>query len=130
MLFRSALQILRHYPWPGNVRELKNLVERLSIMCRSESVTPADLPAEILDAVANAPISPGAVSEEAQSVSFAMGGSAGLKEAKNQFEREFIMRKLRENDWNISRTAQVLGIERAHLHRKIKTLKISEAKES
>ena len=56
--------------------------------------------------------------------------SAGLKEAKNQFEREFIMRKLKENDWNISRTAQVLGIERAHLHRKIKNLKISEAKES
>jgi two-component system nitrogen regulation response regulator NtrX len=55
--------------------------------------------------------------------------SAGLKEAKNQFEREFIMRKLKENEWNISRTAQVLGIERAHLHRKIKSLKITEAEE-
>ena len=59
-----------------------------------------------------------------------MTDSAGLKQAKNQFEREFIMRKLKENDWNISRTAQVLGIERAHLHRKIKSLKITEAKEN
>jgi two-component system nitrogen regulation response regulator NtrX len=123
----DALQILRHYAWPGNVRELKNLVERLSIMCRSDSVMPADLPAEILDAVANAP--PPEETED-EGVTFAMTDSAGLKEAKNQFEREFIIRKLRENDWNISRTAQVLGIERAHLHRKIKNLKISEAKES
>lgn len=126
----DALQILRDYAWPGNVRELKNLVERLSIMCRSETVMPEDLPAEILDAVANAPSPAETDSAEGAEVSFAMADSAGLKEAKNQFEREFIMRKLRENDWNVSRTAQVLGIERAHLHRKIKSLKISDAKES
>ena len=51
-------------------------------------------------------------------------------ELLDQFEREFIIRKLRENEWNISRTATVLGIERAHLHRKIKSLKITEAKEN
>jgi two-component system, NtrC family, nitrogen regulation response regulator NtrX len=126
----DALQILKHYAWPGNIRELKNLVERLSIMCQSENLLPADLPAELLDAVANAPLPVDASIGEEQGASFVLTDSAGLKEAKNQFEREFIMRKLKENDWNISRTAQVLGIERAHLHRKIKNLKISEAKES
>lgn len=126
----DALQILKHYAWPGNVRELKNLVERLSIMCRSDTVMPSDLPAEILDAVANAPMPAESAGAEGVPSSFALTDSAGLKEAKNQFEREFIIRKLKENDWNISRTAQVLGIERAHLHRKIKNLKISDAKES
>lgn len=124
----DALQILCDYAWPGNVRELKNLVERLSILCRAETVMPIDLPAEILDAVANSPVSADPAAADS-SGSFAMDDSASLKEAKSQFEREFIMRKLKENDWNVSRTAQVLGIERAHLHRKIKALKISEAKE-
>lgn len=120
----DALQMLKHYSWPGNVRELRNLVERLSIMCRAETVTTQDLPVEILEAVAKAPV----ISEEAGDL-VPMDLSAGLKEAKNQFEREFIVRKLKENDWNVSKTAQMLGIERAHLHRKIKAFKISEAKE-
>ncbi|MGZ3651443.1 MAG: sigma-54-dependent transcriptional regulator [Bdellovibrionota bacterium] len=124
----DALQLLKHYAWPGNVRELKNLVERLSIMCRNETVMPSDLPAELLDSVANNPVPLEVAAGETPA--FAMADSAGLKEAKNQFEREFIIRKLRENDWNISRTATVLGIERAHLHRKIKSLKITEAKET
>jgi two-component system, NtrC family, nitrogen regulation response regulator NtrX len=121
----DATQILRHYPWPGNVRELRNLVERLSIMTRVPVVGTEDLPAEVLEAVANAP----AGTQLPQGPSFSFTMSAGLKEAKSQFEREFIIRKLKENDWNISRTAQTLGIERAHLHRKIKAFKISEAKE-
>lgn len=122
----DALQILKHYHWPGNVRELRNLVERLSIMCRTEVVQTEDLPAEILESVAKAPWNPSAPSTDgAMQVSV----SAGLREAKSHFEREFIIRKLKENDWNVSRTAQVLGIERAHLHRKIKAFKISEAKE-
>src|SRR6218665_3649261 len=99
--------MLRHYPWPGNVRELRNLVERLSIMTRAPVVGPEDLPAEILDAVAKAPSIP-ASEEGSDDESFAFTMSAGLKEAKSQFEREFIVRKLKENDWNISRTAQML----------------------
>lgn len=126
-LSEDALQILKHYPWPGNVRELKNLVERLSIMCRGAVVATEDLPAEILETVAKAPFE--AANELEAGHSYQMALSAGLKEAKSHFEREFIIRKLKENDWNISRTAQVLGIERAHLHRKIKAFKIGEAKE-
>lgn len=123
----DALQMLKHYRWPGNVRELRNLVERLSIMCPSETVNTEDLPAEILESVAQMPMETG--EEEASEGSIPVSMSTGLKEAKNSFEKEFIIRKLRENDWNISKTAQMLGIERAHLHRKIKAFKISEAKE-
>ena len=126
-LSEDAMQILKHYSWPGNIRELKNLVERLSIMVRSPTIHTEDLPAEILEAVAARPLSTQgspAVGAEVSALS-----DTGLKEAKSQFEREFIMKKLKENDWNISRTAQMLGIERAHLHRKIKAFKISEAEE-
>jgi two-component system nitrogen regulation response regulator NtrX len=123
----DALQMLKHYSWPGNVRELRNLVERLSIMCKSDTVGTEDLPAEILEAVANNPTDSG--SERTGETNVGLDLSAGLKEAKSQFEREFIIRKLREHDWNVSKTAQALGIERAHLHRKIKAFKISEAKE-
>jgi two-component system nitrogen regulation response regulator NtrX len=128
-LSEDAMRILRHYAWPGNVRELRNLVERLSIMCRTASVGTEDLPAEILEAVAKSPLGSVQVSDNG-SGAFQLQQGTGLKEAKSQFEREFIIRKLKENDWNISRTAQVLEIERAHLHRKIKAFKISEAKES
>lgn len=118
----DALQILKHYMWPGNVRELRNLVERLSIMCKEPTISTEDLPAEILESVAKNPLHTGS-----ELPAFSL--DSGLKDAKNQFEKEFIVRKLLENDWNISKTAQVLGIERAHLHRKIKAFKITEAKE-
>ncbi len=118
----DTLQILKDYTWPGNIRELKNLVERLSIMARNEEIAPEDLPAEILDSVASQ-----APAEEPMPQ---ISGSTGLKEAKALFEKEFIVRKLKENDWNVSRTAQALDIERAHLHRKIKTFKISDADET
>jgi len=52
--------------------------------------------------------------------------ASSLKDAKTEFEREFILKKLRENEWNVSKTAQVLGIERSHLHRKIRAYGIDE----
>jgi two-component system, NtrC family, nitrogen regulation response regulator NtrX len=124
----DAVQMLKHYQWPGNVRELRNLVERLSILVKSNTVGLEDLPAELLESVANSPV--GSSNQEAPTTTVGLFSSGhGLKEAKSQFEREFIIRKLKENEWNISKTAQTLGIERAHLHRKIKAFKISEAKE-
>lgn len=124
----DAVQMLKHYQWPGNVRELRNLVERLSILVKSNTVGLEDLPAELLESVAANPV--GSSNDSLPSTAGnLLAGVHGLKEAKSQFEREFIIRKLKENDWNISKTAQALGIERAHLHRKIKAFKISEAKE-
>jgi two-component system nitrogen regulation response regulator NtrX len=112
----DALDALKHYDWPGNIRELRNLVERLLIM----------VPGQVVDAshvamfLQNKPAHPGAAAPTALSTM----KYASLREARNAFEREYITRKLADHNWNISRTADDLQIERSHLHRKIKLLSI------
>ena len=101
----EAKRILLSYRWPGNVRELKNLIERLVIMSPTGVVTPEELPLSIRGA------------EGVHSTSLFNGT---LKEARQGFEKEFITRKLRECAGNISKTAETIGVERSHLHRKIK----------
>ena len=117
----TSLEALGRYRWPGNVRELKNIVERLSIMTRSDVIDVEDLPVEVRGSASLDSVDSGAITflhlDEA-------GEGAKLKEAKNNFEREYIIEKLKENDWNVSKTAQSLGIERTHLHRKMKLFKI------
>jgi two-component system nitrogen regulation response regulator NtrX len=98
---------LQAYAWPGNLRELRNLMERLVITVRGERVGREDLP----------PALGGAGTDEDP---FAAGRS--LREGRGIFERQFILRRLRENDFNVTRAAQALGLERSHLHRKIKAL--------
>ena len=80
--------------------------------------------------MAAAPLASNAGSTSTVQTHLDFAPDTGLKEAKSHFEREFILKKLKENDWNISKTAQAIGIERAHLHRKIKAFKITEAKEN
>jgi two-component system nitrogen regulation response regulator NtrX len=104
----EALEHLKAYPWPGNVRELKNLVERLGIMTESDVIGEEHIPASYSR---QGPVAPGGVSLEADS----------LKEAKKEFEKAYILRKLSENEHNISQTADAIGIERSHLHKKIKS---------
>jgi len=104
----EALEHLKAYPWPGNVRELKNLVERLGIMTESDLIGEEDIPSSYKS---QGPDAPGGVYLEADS----------LKEAKKDFEKAYILRKLSENQNNISQTADAIGIERSHLHKKIKS---------
>jgi len=118
----EALDLLTRYDWPGNVRELKNIVERILIMTPGRSITPADIP-ELHGA-------PGAL-PQADSLEQRPEGGASvgtLREAREGFEREFIIQKLEENDWNISRTAEVIELERSNLHRKIKSYGIDVRK--
>lgn len=121
----DALKLFEGYSWPGNVRELKNTIERLVIFCDSRVVT-AEQVLSVMPHLAK----PGYANASANAISSPQtaASSAGLllKDAKTEFEREFILRKLRENEWNVSKTAQVLGIERSHLHRKIKAYGIEE----
>lgn len=117
---QKAVQALQAYSWPGNVRELKNTIERLSIMVKGEVIKLDDLPTEILDEVGDS------VSESSGLIRVMPDGDVSLKAAKNEFEKDFILKKLEENDWNISKTAQCLGIERTNLHRKIKSYNILE----
>ncbi|HOJ52729.1 MAG TPA: sigma-54 dependent transcriptional regulator [Syntrophales bacterium] len=103
----EALEILMQHDWPGNVRELKNLIERLVILVPSEIIDADDIPPFSI----NGTKGEGVIKDTADS----------LREAKMEFEKKFILQKLRENDWNISKTAEVIGLERSNLHRKIKS---------
>ena len=106
----EAMKALKDYHWPGNVRELKNLIERLIIMVPSDRIELFDVESSL-----------------GPSVSTGIEGSPredSLREAVDQFEKAFIIERLQENNWNISRTAEKLGIERSNLHRKLKALGI------
>ncbi len=104
-----ALDVLMRYSWPGNVRELKNLIERLVIMTPGLRIEPHHLPPELFRGAAASPQQP----------------YSTLHEAREAYEREFILRKLEENQWNMTRTAAAVGLERSHLYRKMKSLGIS-----
>ena len=104
----DALFLLRKYQWPGNVRELKNLLERLIIMTPGDKITEKDLPDYIRE-------------EDKKAYYQGSFASNSLKEARKRFEREFILRSLEENRWNISKTADTIGVERTSLYRKIKS---------
>jgi two-component system, NtrC family, nitrogen regulation response regulator NtrX len=101
------------YDWPGNVRELRNMVERLVIMTPGDVIRPDDLPAPLRPADAG-PSAP--------------AGARSLREARDGFERAYILAELRTQGWNMTRTAERLGIERSHLYRKIKTYGIAPPK--
>ena len=112
----DAVEILKKYHWPGNVRELKNLVERLAIMTPEKEIHAEDIPAPFNREAG--------MGEELESS--LMAGS--YKEAKSNFEKAFIARKLKEFNGNISQTAEAIGIERSNLHKKIKAYGLEKIK--
>ncbi|MEN6484440.1 MAG: sigma-54 dependent transcriptional regulator [Syntrophobacteraceae bacterium] len=114
----QALSLLQGYPWPGNVRELRNFIERAIIMTPGQTIHPEDLPLEFRESTPTVP--------ETRDP-YRLGT---LKEAKATFEREYLLRKLDEFEWNISLTAAQIGVERSHLHRKMKALGIRDAEEA
>ena len=115
----EALVALEQYEWPGNIRELRNLIERLMIMVPDATIDASHIGVLLQ----SSPSASGGVAATAPSP-LAMKNFDSLKDARNAFEREYISRKLREHNWNVSRTADDLQIERSHLHRKIKLLNV------
>ncbi|HUT56204.1 MAG TPA: sigma-54 dependent transcriptional regulator [bacterium] len=111
---KKVLRSLTQYPWPGNVRELKNVIERMLILSSGDEITMKDLPPQITSGGA----APG----------FTPYNLASFKDARAAFEREYLVRKLMENDYNISQTAEQIGMERTTLHRKIKSYGIETEK--
>lgn len=109
-----AMEVLLAYPWPGNVRELRNLVERLVIMCPSPKIEPHHLPPELFRGASKSPQKP----------------YESLHEARSAYERDFVLRKLEENRWNMTKAAAALGLERSHLYRKMRSLGIAPSKAS
>lgn len=110
---QTSLELLCKYSWPGNVRELKNLMERLAIMVEGEIINDSDIPP---------PYNPDA-GWETETIENKIFSIDYLKEAKKEFEKEFILRKLLENQNNITKTAKSIGVGRSYLHKKIKMLK-------
>jgi DNA-binding NtrC family response regulator len=114
----GALAALRGYSFPGNARELENIIERAVVLTKSTRISPADLPAHVLD-------------NEPGRLTPADAGGAGpwrmseyrplpLREALEEPEKQIILAALQANDWNRQKTAEVLGINRTTLYKKIK----------
>ncbi len=106
----DAIGMLQEYYWPGNVRELKNLMERIVIMNPQVRIDVRHIPLN-LNRRAPADRSPSSF--------------ASLQEVRESAEREYILRKLDETHGNVSRAAELLGLERSHLYRKMKALGIA-----
>jgi two-component system nitrogen regulation response regulator NtrX len=111
----EALALFVRHTWPGNVRELRNIIERLIIMVPGPMLTVSDIPS---------PVAGSQGSPEGAASARVRTRSPMLKDARAEFEREFITQKLTENNGNVTRTADVIGVERSNLHRKIKALGI------
>jgi two-component system nitrogen regulation response regulator NtrX len=105
----SAVKKLMQHDWPGNVRELKNIIERLVIMTPGNTITADDI----------MPLGSKTTSELDKILAM-----VELKDARSEFEKIFIERKLIQCGNNISKTADLIGVERSNLHRKIKSLSI------
>jgi two-component system nitrogen regulation response regulator NtrX len=104
----NAIEAMQSYSWPGNVRELRNTIERIVIMHTNHRVGLKDLPAF------------GEAEPPASSYRF-----PSFKEASDAYHREFIQRKLDEADGNVARAAELMGIDRSHLYRRMRALGIS-----
>lgn len=115
----EALALMQQHSWPGNVRELRNLVERLMIMTAGDEVGEEDValflggqPVRVEPVLVD-------VTRLRDYASFP------FKEARQHFESDYLVAKLRENEGNVTKTAEQIGMERSHLHRKLKMLGIS-----
>jgi two-component system, NtrC family, nitrogen regulation response regulator NtrX len=115
----DALAVLQSHDWPGNIRQLRNNVERLLILAGGDAdatVTAAMLPPDVGSLVPNMPN--GAGGEQLMSLP--------LREAREMFEREYLIAQINRFGGNISRTAEFVGMERSALHRKLKVLGIED----
>ena len=109
----EAMRALSHYSWPGNVNQLFNTIEWLCIMTKGRVVELEDLPQEVLNVTKN--------SNDNFSSEIML---KDLRDARLMFEKDYICNQLKKFDYNITKTASFIGMDRASLHRKIKDLDI------
>jgi DNA-binding NtrC family response regulator len=109
----AAQNYLRSYAWPGNVRELKNLVQRLLILGTEENIDISELE-----------LAQGKLASLHEEQSFMPNFDMPLREAREQFEKEYLQYKLNLAGGSVSKAAEAVGIERTHLYRKLKSLGI------
>jgi two-component system nitrogen regulation response regulator NtrX len=116
---QSALDTLQRYRWKGNIRELRNTVERLLIMSSGDPIDVADLPETVRSPTASGNHKPAVDGTGVK-------GAGTLREFKDNAERAFLVTKLRENGWNISKTAEVIDTPRSNLYKKLEQYQISQ----
>ncbi len=104
----DALERLQGYEWRGNVRELYNVIERLLILVEGDEIEASDV-----DQFVRPGTRSGGAAQEL------ISAYDDFTEARDQFEKRFIQRKLDEHDWNVSQTAETIGIQRSHLYNKL-----------
>ncbi|WP_240910227.1 sigma-54 dependent transcriptional regulator [Desulfopila sp. IMCC35008] len=112
---QDAFTAMMEHSWPGNVRELRNFIERLAIMCPKQTITGEQVRL-FLNQSGGMTNNNGSPLNPMLNVDF--------KEAKRLFEKEYLQQNLLRNDNNISKTAEQVGLERSHLHKKLKSLNI------
>ncbi len=119
---QAAMEALQRYRWKGNIRELRNTVERMIIMTAGDTIDAADLPDIVRSPMAGGLAAPRPVSAESAGESKA----GTLREFKDNAERAYLVAKLRENGWNISKTAEVIDTPRSNLYKKLEQYRISQ----
>jgi len=121
----AAMEKLKQQHWRGNIRELRNFVERLMIMTSGESVDAADIPeGGVLRG--DLPVAAGSGEISASAAEQSWMQAPTLQEFKSGSERAYLVAKLRENSWNISKTAEVIDTPRSNLYKKLEQYRISQ----
>ncbi len=114
----AALEAMQQYRWRGNIRELRNTVERLNIMTAGGTIEVADLPDVVRSPGRPAAPKPVSATETAK--------AGTLREFKDETERAYLVARLRETGWNISKTAELIDTPRSNLYKKLEQYQISQ----
>ena len=113
----ELMNIFINYEWPGNVRQLKNIVERMVVLSEDNILDVKDAPNILLSGVSE-------MEQHVVDTSY----SPSLKEARDEFEKTFILKALQSTNWNVTQTARILDMERTYLYRKIKAYDLEKYK--
>lgn len=113
----ELMNIFINYEWPGNVRQLKNIVERMVVLSEDDVLDVKDAPNILLSGVSE-------MEQHVVDTSY----SPSLKEARDEFEKTFILKALQSTNWNVTQTARILDMERTYLYRKIKAYDLEKYK--
>ena len=112
----KLMDIFINYDWPGNVRQLKNIVERMVVLSEDDVLDVKDAPNILLSG-----------SNDIE-IHVDNNYSPSLKEARDEFEKTYILKALQANNWNVTQTARILDMERTYLYRKIKAYDLEKYK--
>ena len=105
----KALDELKNHSWPGNIRELQNAVERIALLSEGDKIEPDDVN-----------LFAGGSESDTLDIGELADKSLSFQEFKEHAERQYLLKKLEQNDWNISATADIIGIQRSHIYNKMK----------